>query len=92
METKPYRIKHRPTGLYFQPSHDGTNLSTKGKVYLTKTSPLSMNGSDGGIWIGVREGSNVFKKFHNTLGLEEKGWRHQHTKLIPKSEFEQEFL
>lgn len=28
-----YRIKHKPTGLYFMPSRDGMNLSRGGKVY-----------------------------------------------------------
>lgn len=28
-----YRIKHKPTGLYFMPSRDGMNISQGGKVY-----------------------------------------------------------
>ena len=92
MGIKPYRIKHKPTGLYFQPSHDGTNLSTQGKVYMNKINPLSMNRGQDYIYVGVREGTRVFKKFHTLLGLEEKGCYHQHGMRIPKSEFEQEFL
>ena len=31
-----YRIKHKPTGLYFKPTKgNGCNLSTKGKIYDT---------------------------------------------------------
>jgi len=35
---KCYRIKHKPTGLYFKPSKGGSNLSTKGKIYPSKPS------------------------------------------------------
>jgi hypothetical protein len=28
-----YKIKHKPTGLYFKPSRGKSNLSTKGKLY-----------------------------------------------------------
>lgn len=30
-----YRIKHKPTGLYFKPSKGGSNLSAKGKIYTS---------------------------------------------------------
>ena len=33
---KPYRIKHKASGLYYQPTVNGSNLSKTGKVYLTK--------------------------------------------------------
>ena len=37
---KPFRIKHIPTGLYYQPQkHLGSHLSKKGKVYFTKSAP-----------------------------------------------------
>lgn len=39
---KPYRLKHIPTGVYYQPhKHGGSNVSTKGKVYLNGTHGLS---------------------------------------------------
>ena len=29
-----YRLKHKPTGLYYSPTHTGSsNLNTKGKIY-----------------------------------------------------------
>lgn len=35
---KPYKVKHVPTGLYFQPhKHRGSHLSKNGKIYQTKT-------------------------------------------------------
>lgn len=30
-----YRIKHKPTGLYFKPSRGESNLSSKGKIYTS---------------------------------------------------------
>lgn len=37
-----YRLKHIPTGLYYQPhKHRGSNLSKRGKVYQTSTHGLS---------------------------------------------------
>lgn len=38
-----YRIKNIKTGLYYQPSKGGSNLSKNGKVYTTKLSPLTMD-------------------------------------------------
>lgn len=39
---KPYRLKHVPTGLYYQPhKHRGSNLSEKGKIYQSSTHGLS---------------------------------------------------
>ncbi len=37
-----YKLKHIPTGLYYQPhKHRGSNLSKTGKVYCGKTHGLS---------------------------------------------------
>jgi lysozyme family protein len=37
-----YKLKHVPTGLYYQPhKHRGSNISKRGKVYQTKTHGLS---------------------------------------------------
>ena len=37
-----YKVKHIPTGLYYQPhKHRGSNLSKRGKVYQTATHGLS---------------------------------------------------
>lgn len=40
MAIKPYRIKHKPTGLYYKPSTRGTNLSRQGKSYITSNNFL----------------------------------------------------
>ncbi len=42
---KPYRIKHKASGLYYQPAINHSNLSKKGKVYMTNNSPLMLNNS-----------------------------------------------
>lgn len=40
---KPYKLKHTPTGLYYQPhKHRGSNLSKRGKIYQTKANILSI--------------------------------------------------
>lgn len=37
-----YKLKHIPTGLYYQPhKHGGSNLSKRGKIYQTNTHGLS---------------------------------------------------
>jgi hypothetical protein len=37
-----YKLKHVPSGLYYQPHrHRGSNLSKHGKIYQTKTHGLS---------------------------------------------------
>ena len=38
---KPYRLKHIPPGLYYQPGKGGNNLSPRGKIYQTATNALS---------------------------------------------------
>lgn len=39
---KPYKLKHIPSGMYYQPhKHGGSNLSEKGKVYQSGTHGLS---------------------------------------------------
>lgn len=38
---KPYRLKHVPTGLYFQPTNNWNNLSKKGKIYTGNSNGLT---------------------------------------------------
>ena len=38
---KPYKLKHVPTGLYFQPhKYRGSHISKSGKIYQTKSNGL----------------------------------------------------
>ncbi len=63
-----YRLKHIPTGLYYQPTKNGNNLSKRGKVYLTKVNPLTMDRRTGYIWIGVKVNSKVWRDCERLLG------------------------
>jgi hypothetical protein len=43
-----YKLKHVPTGMYYQPTkgrwaHEKTNLSTRGKIYTTKLYPKKIS-------------------------------------------------
>ena len=40
-QVQAYRLKHIPTGLYFTPSKSGTNLDTRGKVYIDNRNGLN---------------------------------------------------
>lgn len=56
---KPYRIRHKVSGLYYQPAINHSNLSKKGKVYMTNNSLLMLNNSYDYIAISVRKGTKV---------------------------------
>ena len=62
---KPYRIKHIPTGLYYKPANGQSNLSKKGKVYLSGNSGLGNN--DHGLFCHVLKGSSIIKKYGEQL-------------------------
>lgn len=40
---KPYRIKHKASGLYYQPARNHSNLGKNGKVYMANNSQLLAN-------------------------------------------------
>lgn len=86
---KPYRIKHKASGLYYQPTINGNNLSKTGKVYLTKNNVL--NGTDTFVYISLNEQGRIYKeygKFFPTL----KPYHADMTCRVPKEEFEKEEL
>lgn len=91
---KAYRLKHIPTGLYYQPSKSGNNLSKRGKVYLTKSNPLSMDRGCDYIWIDLNAKSKVFQTYGKIIGeLEEcpyKGGIMQGR--VPKEKFKIEYI
>lgn len=78
--TKPYRIKHEPTGLYYKPGTTD-NLTKRGKVYMTGLSILSYSASD---WINCRVHNLKHRKMLEDLNIEEKYFM---TYRIPKSQF-----
>lgn len=86
---KPYRIKHKPTGLYYQPTVNGNNLSKTGKVYLTNNSVLKGRGTF--IFISLNEQGRLYKeykKYFPTLKLDPLYM----TGRVDKTEFEKEEL
>ena len=91
---KAYRLKHIPNGLYYQPSKSGNNLSKRGKVYLTKSNPLSMDRGCDYIWIDLNAKSKVFQTYGEIIGeLEEcpyKGGIMQGR--VPKEKFKIEYI
>lgn len=58
---KPYRIKHKATGLYYQPLVNGNNLSKTGKVYLNWMDVL--NGTDNYIFISFNPSSKLYNDY-----------------------------
>lgn len=60
---KPYRIKHKDSGLYYQPTRNHCNLGKNGKVYMTNISPLQINNGHDYILIDVR----TYTKIHKIL-------------------------
>lgn len=65
---KPYKVKHVPTGLYYQPhKHRGSHLSKSGKIYQTNTN-------------GVESGNYGHKTF--TVWCEKDSTIHKLTKNI----------
>ena len=66
---KPYRLKHVPTGYYYQPKkHMGSHFSKNGKVYLTKANGLNdVPESFTTFTVYAYYDSSVYKKTKETL-------------------------
>lgn len=91
---KPYRIKHKASGLYYQPASNHNNLTKNGKVYMTNNSLLMLNNSYDYISISVRKGTkvhNILEKLMPLKGVEEFFGKAVYYR-VPKSEFEKEEL
>lgn len=91
---KAYRIKHIPTGLYYQPTKGGSNLSVKGKVYLTNVTRFSYNKVSDDIWIDLKKGSKVYRLYGDKLPeLDECHYNSSIMRgLVPKDKFEIEYI
>lgn len=91
---KPYRIRHKASGLYYQPANNHSNLSKKGKVYMANNSPLLANYGYDYIAISVRKGTkahDILEKEMPLKGVEEFFGKAVYY-CVPKSEFEKEEL
>lgn len=85
----PYRIKHTASGLYYQPTVNGNNLSKTGKVYLTNNSVL--RGTDTFIFISLNERGKLYKEFGKYFPTLKPDHLYM-TGRVSKSEFEIEEL
>ena len=92
--TKPYRIRHKASGLYYQPAINHSNLSKKGKVYMTNNSLLMINNSYDYIAISVRKGTKIHDILEKEMPLKgvEVFYGTAVLYRVPKSEFEKEEL
>lgn len=70
----PYRVKHKPTGLYYQPvRHRGSHLSKKGKVYLGKSNGIFSDGSNI-IRVVCQKDSVIYKSTKDKLIWLDRKW------------------
>lgn len=88
---KPYRLKHKASGLYYQPFDGNTNLGKDREVWLTDP-PLFTTSSKSPLYIVIRHSSSVYKRLRDTLAkyvISKDVWGCT-SYWIPKSEFEKE--
>lgn len=88
----PYRIRHKPTGLYYQPISNGNNLSKNGRVYLTKVNPLSQNHGRDYIWVQFNGNSRIYKEYFKHFSDIKDNGTCGISCRVPKSAFEIEYL
>jgi len=82
-----YKVKHIPTGLYYQPhKHRGSNLSKRGKVYQTqthglssafrsfKTNPDGNNGHNSLFTVYCQKDSSIYNATNDILVWQESRW------------------
>ena len=87
----PYRLKHKPSGLYYQPIKGGSNLGTRGKVYLTDANGLT--GQRDPMLISVQNNSLAYKKSKDILPWEKSTCFYERMICyVPHSDFEKEFI
>ena len=79
-----YKLKHIPTGLYYQPhKHRGSNLSKRGKVYQTATHGLSSSFRERDIY---KKNNGKDKEFKFTVYCAKDSQVHKQTVSILKWE------
>ena len=68
-----YRLKHKPTGLYWQPHrHRGSHLSKKGKIYHTEKTALGILPKEGKtMTIQVDKNSMIYNETKTTFMYED---------------------
>lgn len=93
-----YKLKHKPTGLYYQPVRgrwigEKTNLSKKGKIYQNKQNALIGSGDTIHIYISVKQ-YNSNKELFDSLGAYNYNSRYtpEYALRCKKSDFEKEYI
>lgn len=89
---RPYRIKHKPSGLYYRPFLNYSNLSKKGKVYISANNALNYYKWSDSIDIEVRTDTTVYKQNKELFKDFKESGPYRVFKRVPKSEFEIEML
>jgi len=79
---KPYKLKHVPTGLYYQPhKHRGSHLSKKGKIYQTNTNGVETgNYGHKTFTISCEKGSSIHKLTENILSWSDSRYSYKQMK------------
>lgn len=69
---KPYKLKHIPTGLYYQPyKHRGSHLSKNGKIYQTNINGIETGNSVFRLNICCQKDSRIHKQTKDILDWQE---------------------
>lgn len=86
---KPYRLKHVPTDLYYQPhKYRGSSFSTKGKIYQTNGNGLS--GEKETFTIYCAKDSLVFKKIKDVISWTASGHMQMRIETLTKDWIKEE--
>ena len=89
---KPYRLKHKASGLYYQPFNGSTNLGKDGEVWYNDP-PLLLAKSP--FYISIRRDSSIYKRLRDMLAkyvVSKDDALCATSYWIPKTEFEKEEL
>ncbi len=77
MKTEFYKMKHVPTGLYYQPhKHRGSHLSKSGKIYQTEANGIDKikKYSEKYVTVCCEKESQIYKITKNILTWVESTW------------------
>ena len=90
---RPYRIKHKPTGLYYKPG--APSLSKLGKVYTTRNNILTYTNGHNFVYIVVKGRPRIqeFDRLGYPISLEyRQKYNFKVIYKVPKTEFEMEYI
>jgi hypothetical protein len=74
----PYKMKHVPTGLYFQPhKHRGSHLSKRGKIYQTNTNGVESGNYGHETFTVCCEKDSQIHKITDGVLIWQKAWSRQ---------------